>query len=109
MKTVMSLFVLAALAGAASPAVAAQPRQTGTLRIVVRDPSGAVIPNATVVLKGSEPATQDRVLLAVRSDGQGVATAIDVPFGRDAVSVAFPGFESRTLTDVRAPAADNRR
>jgi hypothetical protein len=108
MKAFIALFVLAAVAGSAAPA-AAQSRQTGTLRIVVKDPSGAVIPNAAVVVTGTEPATQDLVVPALRSDGQGVAAAANIPAGRYAVTVTFPGFESRTLTDVRVRVGDNRR
>src|SRR5882672_1585106 len=108
MKAVMTLLVLAALAAGTAPA-AAQARQTGTLKIVVKDPSGAVIPNAAVVVKGAEPATEDVVVPAVSSDGQGVATALNVPVGRYAVAVTFPGFEGRTIPDVRVRAGDNRR
>src|SRR5438067_9737836 len=104
MKTILLALMLAAGAPAS-----AQPRQTGTLRVVVRDPSGAVIPNATVVVKGTEPATEDLVVPAVNSDGQGVATALNVPIGRYAIGVTFPGFEGRTITDVRVRTGDNRR
>ena len=62
-----------------------------------------------VVIKGNEPATQDVVVPAVNSDGQGVATAVNVPLGRYSVAATFPGFESRTLTDVRVRAGENRR
>jgi hypothetical protein len=108
MRSFTAVIVLAAIAAAIVPA-AAQPRQTGTLRVVVRDPSGAVIPNATVVVKGTEAATQDLVIPEVTSDGQGVATVPAVPLGRYAASASFPGFESRTLTDIRVRAGDNRR
>jgi hypothetical protein len=108
MKRLIASLALAALAAGALPA-AAQVRPTGTLRVLVKDPSGAVIPNAVVVVKGIEPSTQELLLPAVTSDGQGVATALDVPTGRYAISVAFPGFESRTLTDVRVRTGDNRR
>ena len=108
MKVILALLALAAFAAGAAPADA-QPRPTGTLRVVVRDPSGAVIPNAVVVIKGNEPATQDVVVPAVNSDGQGVATAVNVPLGRYSVAATFPGFESRTLTDVRVRAGENRR
>ena len=106
MRSLMVSLVLAALAAGTA---AAQPRQTGTLRVVVRDPSGAVIPNAVVVVTGAEPATADVAVPAVNSDGQGVATAIDVPVGRYTVAVTFPGFEGRTVPDVRVRAGDNRR
>jgi hypothetical protein len=89
--------------------VRAQARQTGTLRIVVKDPSGAVIPNATVVVKGTDMATRDLLIPELTSDGQGIATAADIPNGRYTVSAIFPGFESRTLTDVRVRTGENRR
>jgi hypothetical protein len=108
MRLFTAVLMLAAIAAGIVPA-SAQARQTGTLRIVVRDPSGAVIPNATVVVKGTEAATQDLVIPEVTSDGQGVATVPGVPLGRYAVSASFPGFESRTLTDIRVRAGDNRR
>jgi hypothetical protein len=107
MRTLMTLLVLASAAATARPA--AQTRPTGTLRIVVHDPSGAVIPNAAVVVTGTEPATQHLLVPAVSTDGQGVATAVNVQVGRYAVTVTFPGFESRTIPDVRVRAGDNRR
>jgi len=114
MKTFIALLALAASVAGAVPAgaqarPATQAPQTGTLRVVVRDPSGAVIPNAAVVVKGAEAATQDVVVPAVSSDGQGVATAVNVPIGRYTVAVSFPGFEGRTIPDVRVRAGDNRR
>jgi hypothetical protein len=108
MKSLIAALVLAAVAAGAVPA-RGQARQTGTLRIVVKDPSGAVIPNAVVILKGTEAATRDLVVPTLSSDGQGIATAVDLPVGRYEVSASFPGFESRTLPDVRVRAGDNRR
>ena len=108
MKPFVAVLALAVLAAAAVPA-GAQVRQTGTLRIVVKDPSGAVIPNATVVVKGSDASNRDLPIPELTSDGQGVAVAADVPAGRYTVSASFPGFESRTLTDVRVRTGDNRR
>ena len=108
MKRLIASLALAAVTAGALPA-AAQVRPTGTLRVIVKDPSGAVIPNAAVVVKGIEPSTQDLLVPGVTSDGQGVATALNVPVGRYAISVTFPGFESRTLTDVRVRMGDNRR
>jgi len=100
---------LVLITGVAAPPALGQPRQAGTLRVVVKDPSGAVIPNATVVVSGAEPATQGFVIPEVQSDGQGVATTVNLPPGRYAVSATFPGFERRTLSDVRVRAGENRR
>jgi len=97
--------LLAALVAAAG--LLAPP--AGTLRVVVKDPSGAVIPNAIVRITGADPATSDVTIPPVTSDGQGVATATDLPAGRYAIAAEFPGFETRTLTDVRVKAGENRR
>jgi Carboxypeptidase regulatory-like domain len=96
------LAALIALAGIAGP-------QNATLRIVVKDPSGAVIPNAVVRVSGAEPATAGVPVAVLTTDGQGVATAADVPAGKYAVSAEFPGFETRTLADVRLKTGENRR
>jgi hypothetical protein len=109
LKTAVTLvaFVLLTAAGAA-PALA-QAHLTGTLHVVVRDPSGAVIPNATVVVKGNDAATRDVVVPSLASDGQGVATALDLAAGRYTVTASFPGFESRTIADVRVRTGETRR
>src|SRR4051794_33750863 len=101
MKTLIAMLAVAALAQG--------PTQTGTLRIVVKDPSGAVIPNATVQIPGGEPARGGGVVARLTSDGRGVATALNVPVGRYTVAAEFPGFETRTLADVGVKAGDNRR
>jgi hypothetical protein len=81
------------------------PAASGTLHVIVKDPSGAVIPNATVRLTGSDGVARPVVV----SDGQGVATAVNLPAGRYTVAAEYPGFEPRTLADVRVKAGDNRR
>ncbi len=99
MKHAVLLLGLLAIA----PPAAAQ-ADKGTLHIVIKDPSGAVIPNATVRIIGS-----DAAIPPVTSDGHGVATAVNVPAGRYTIVAEFPGFEPRTLTDVRVRPGDNRR
>src|SRR6187402_2354069 len=74
----------------------AQGRATGNLHLIVKDPSGAVIPGATVLVTGGETATQGFVVPEALSDGQGVANAANLPVGHYAVTVSFPGFETRT-------------
>ena len=61
----------------------AQPRpQTGTLRVVVQDPSGAVIPGALVHVRGAEDSTRAIVRENLASDSQGVAVAADLVPGQ---------------------------
>jgi hypothetical protein len=104
---IASLAVVLAFAGI-SDAAQQQPR-TATLQIVVKDPSGAVVPGALVQVKGAE----ERIAAVVRSDvpsnGEGVATVEDLVPGRYAVEVTFAGFEKLVLPDVRVRAGANRR
>src|SRR4051812_35712172 len=97
------------LASAVVPSEAQAPRQSGTLRLVVKDPSGAVIPNAAVIVKGLDAANPDLGIPETMTDGQGVATIGDLAAGRYAVTAGFPGFESRTLTDLRIRAGELKR
>jgi hypothetical protein len=90
-----------------SPAHAQQRTPSSTLRIVVHDPSGAVIPGAVVRVGNLETTAASPV--EVVSDGQGVAVAAGLEPGRYTVSVSFPGFETRTLTDVRLKAGEAKR
>ena len=83
--------------------------RAGTLRIVVQDPSGAVVPGALVQVRGAEPRTAGLSRVDVPSDGQGVATVADLEPGRYSLEVSFPGFESQAVPDVRVRAGDNRR
>ena len=101
-------FVLA-LAAYAPDAGAQQRQQTGTLRIVVKDPSGAVVPGAMVQVRGAEDRTSAVVRQDLPSNGQGVAVAEDLVPGRYALEVAFPGFERLVVADVRVRPGENRR
>ena len=106
-RPVILLFLLAGFVLPAS--ASAQPRATGTLRVVVQDPSGAVIPGAAVRLTGTDTANASVLRTDLISDGQGVATARDLIPGHYTIEVSFPGFEARTIRDVRVKSGDNRR
>src|SRR5262245_57247726 len=88
-------------------AYAGQRPSAAALRIAVHDPSGAVIPGAVVQVIGSE--TQATTPAPAISDGQGVAVVGALEPGRYTVNVSFPGFETRTLTDVRVRAGETKR
>ena len=97
------------LLAVAAPA-AGQPRQqNATLRIVVKDPSGAVIPGALVQIKGADDTTQAVSRTDVQSDGQGVATVSGLIPGRYSIEVSFPGFETAVIAEHRVRAGDSRR
>ena len=95
----------AVVAFVALTAASAFAQPSARLRIVVKDPSGAVIPNATVRVASGDAAVD----ATITTDGQGVATSGDLPVGRYAITVEFPGFETRALTDVRVRQGENRR
>jgi hypothetical protein len=105
-----SVWCAAALLFAWPPdAMADQRPRAGTLRIVVQDPSGAVIPNALVQVRGTEESTKGIARDNLPSNGQGIAVAPDLVPGRYTIEASFPGFETRVVPDVRVRAGDNRR
>lgn len=88
-------------------AMAPQRSAPGSLRVVVHDPSGAVIPGAVVQVTDAEGAGTP--VAEVKSDGQGVAVSTGMEPGRYSISVSFPGFETKMLTDVRIKSGETRR
>jgi hypothetical protein len=100
--------LLAALFGAPRQAHA-QAARPGTLQVTVVDQSGAVIANATVTIAGVEESTKAQAPAPVQTNTQGVASIAGLPPGRYSVRAEFPGFELRTLPEVRVRAGDNRQ
>ncbi len=103
------ILILLSLFALPSGAAAAQHPAPATLRIVVHDPSGAVVPGALVQVRGIDGATALIVLRDRPSDGQGIAVAKDLVPGKYTIEVSFPGFETRVVPDVRVRPGDNRR
>ena len=93
----------------ATPAIAAQAARPGTLQVTVVDQSGAVIGNATVTVEGAEAATKAQTPAPVQTNAQGIANLAGLPPGRYTVRAEFPGFETRTLPEVRVRAGDNKQ
>jgi hypothetical protein len=91
-KPKLALAAVGALLLFASPphVRADQPPSSGTLRVVVHDPSGAVVPGAAVELAGSDQAATSPIRKTAVSDGRGVAVAEDLAPGRYTVMVSFP-------------------
>ncbi|HEX6465448.1 MAG TPA: carboxypeptidase regulatory-like domain-containing protein [Vicinamibacterales bacterium] len=87
----------------------AQPAATATLRVTVVDPSGAVVPRATVTVTGAEEATKGAAVTPVRTTDVGLATITGLKPGRYSIQAEFPGFETRTLPDVRIRPGDNKQ
>ncbi|PIW39146.1 MAG: hypothetical protein COW23_02850, partial [Hydrogenophilales bacterium CG15_BIG_FIL_POST_REV_8_21_14_020_62_31] len=96
-------------AGASSAPVWAQTSRTGQLRVVVFDPSGAVIPGALVRVSGAEERTRAVLGADLPTDAQGVALIDGLTPGRYDIEVTFPGFETAAATGVRVRAGDGNR
>src|SRR6185437_11598043 len=79
------------------------------LRVTVVDPSSAVIPGAMVKVAGLDAAIKDVVIAPVETSDAGVAVLSGLRPGRYSVEVSFPGFETRTLADVRIRNGENRQ
>ncbi len=70
---------------------------TGEIDGVVRDSSGAVVPNASVTVKNT---AQNLVERRVTCDGQGQFTAPLLPIGSYSVTVEAPGFQTSTVSGI---------
>src|SRR5262249_10264088 len=71
--------------------------------------SGAVIVGATVTVTGSEPATRSVQVVPVQTAETGVAVFTGLIAGRYSVDAEFPGFQKRTLPDIRLRHGENRQ
>lgn len=97
------LFPTAARAQARGQAAA-----RGRLIVTVVDPTGAVLPNATVTVTGLENATKTATIAPAAASAAGVATFEALALGRYSVQAEFSGFETGVVKDVRVRAGDNR-
>jgi hypothetical protein len=87
-------------------ALAAPPQEPGsaTLRVTVRDPTGAVIVGAAVSL-GRQAVRPE---ISATTDARGEATLPDVPAGRWTLRVASPGFEDHSTPELLLKRGRNR-
>jgi hypothetical protein len=106
MKTV--LLVLSLAAGFASSAFA-QSTATATLRVTVLDPSNAIIVGATVTVTGAEASTSAPPVPEAKTADTGIATLTGLAPGRYTIQAEFPGFETRTLKEVRLRSGENKQ
>src|SRR5262249_22847357 len=95
------VFMLAAAAVFASPSTAQTP-PGARLLVTVVDPSGGVIPGATVTIVGlDETAMKAAAAPAGKTAANGVATLGGLTPGRYSIQAEFEGFEPGVLKDVR--------
>ena len=92
-----------ALQAQATVAVAAAPQATSVLSGTVTDPSGALIPNATVTL--SSPGNPG---ISEKATSAGRYTFTSLPPGVYTLVAAFPGFADKTVPSVTLAAGQRR-
>ena len=85
-----------------------QGARDGRLIVTVIDPSGAVIPGATVTIAGVDEVTSAAAIAPVKTSDKGVAAVEALTPGRYAIRAESPGFEIGTLTEVRIRRGDNK-
>ncbi len=88
--------------------VLAQPVRAARIQVTVVDPSGAVVPDATVDVVGLEDATRKSAVAPVKTSGAGLAVVEGLAPGRYSIRATFPGFDIGLVRDVRLRAGDNR-
>ena len=101
-------FAAIVVAVCAPLAAVAQTPAVAKLVITVVDPTGAVVPNATVTLVGTEAATKAATLDPAKSDDKGQATIDKLVPGRYTIKGEFPGFAAAELKEQRLRAGDNK-
>ena len=83
--------------------------RTARIQVTVVDPSGGVIPGATVDLVGLEDATRAAVVPSVTTSAVGIAVMEGLTPGRYSIRATFPGFDIGLLRDVRLRAGGDTR
>ena len=92
------------------PAMAyAQAARDARVHVTVVDPTGGVIPTATVTLVGLDAATRDAAPAALQTNEKGIATFERVIPGRYSIQAKFDGFDLGLLRDLRINAGESRR
>src|SRR3990170_2947498 len=90
------------------PPASAQATRSAKLVVTVADPSGAVIPNASVTLAGIEDVTKAASVPEGKTTDKGTATFEGLAPGRYSIQAQYPGFETGLLKEARVRAGDNK-
>ena len=88
--------------------VMAQTAPVAKLLVTVVDPTGAVLPNATITIVGVEEATKAVTLAPAKADEKGQATLEKLVPGRYTVRAEYPGFMPGEIKEQRVRAGDNK-
>jgi len=78
---------------------------TGDIRGIVRDPSGAVVPGATIEVKNTD---QNATVRTLKTGADGSYVAPQLIVGHYQITVTAPGFETLTTSNVMLNVNDRR-
>ena len=98
------LVLLLTVDGAAS----AQTARDARLTVTITDPSGAVVPGATVTVTGLDDASRAMTTGPTKASDKGVATIDGLAPGRYAIHASYTGFADGLLKDIRLRSGDNK-
>ena len=109
MRTLRVLLSLILLAAAPVAAAAQATPQQGKLRVVVLDPSKAVIPGALVSVWGAEDRNKSVVRTDTPTDLEGSAVFEGLPAGKYNIQVMFEGFETIGVLGLQLKSGESFR
>src|SRR5688572_9145909 len=105
---IVRLVAVASLALLLPADASAQAARVARVQVTVVDPSGSVVPDATVTLVGLESSTEATTLAPAKTTEKGIAVIERVIPGRYSIRAEFPGFDLGLLRDVRIRAGESR-
>src|SRR5262245_66295941 len=106
MKRAVVMFCLALL----TPTLGfAQAVRDAILQVTVVDETRGVLPGATVTLAGIDASNKARTIPPGSASPQGQVKFEHVVPGRYSITAEFPGFQTRTIPDVRIHAGEDRK
>src|SRR5215469_13810431 len=101
LRAASAMVAAASFFGLVATPLAAQTETTGTIAITVRDPSGAVVPQATLELRDLGTNLTRK---AVTPEG-GAYTFVNLPFGQYELTITATGFERELFNSVQVQTA----
>src|SRR5215469_18626062 len=97
LRAASAMVAAASFFGLVATPLAAQTETTGTIIVTVRDPSGAVVPQAGLELRDLGT---NQVRKAVTPDA-GAYTFGDLPFGQYQLAITAAGFQREVFNSVQ--------
>lgn len=106
---VVRVMVVGVLIGVVGVTLAGAQARDARVVVTVTDPTGGVIPGATVTVTGLEAATNVNAPAPAKTGEKGTATVDRLAPGRYRIQAEFAGFEIGIVPDIRLRAGENTR